>query len=861
LETPGAGSESRWSAGIRTPDQRLRVFVSSTLGELTAERRAARAAIEQLRLAPVMFESGARPHPAQAVYLAYLEQSDVFVGIYWQAYGWVGPGMAVSGLEDEFRQSARLPRLLYVKRPAPDMEPGLRRMLDEIKTDGGVAYKAFADARELGELLLDDLATLLAERFGDAGRGHPGYVIPAPVTALVGRDRDVGEVVSLLSGQDRRLVVLTGAGGIGKTRLALAVLERSRAQWADGVAFVDLSPVTDSRVVPEVIAAALGFVGQGREQPIETLGRRLADRQMLLVLDNFEQVLDAAPAVADLLQRAPRLHLLVTSRTVLRIRGEQEWRVEPLGLVPAGAGSAVLAEAPAVRLFVDRVRYVRPGFEVTRDNAAAVAELCRRLDGLPLALELAAAWMRLLTPEQMLERLDEHMGRPGALADLPDRQQTLTATLEWSYDLLPESAQRVLARLSVFAAPFTAAATEAVCGWDGIDATANLATLLDHSMVTPAGRPDGERAFRLLDVIRRFASARLADPDETMGHLEGHLLDVLDRAGVRYGSQDWARRLLDSEQPNLRSVLGWMADHQRPPGPMLRRIGDVWIWLLVRGHLRRTSELRQQIESWPAAEIPGDSDRMARHWLVLQGLFDDGRYVEAGTLLDEILPDARRVEKPSRWGQMLMGWAVARPYMSASSARAELEEALAVARNAGDRIVVGYVLSQFGLVLCLDGDATRARALHEETLSIARSLGDDNLRAEAHYDLALDALAAGDARSAHPHLAVAARHYTEIDHRDGLARCLGALSALALEREDSRLAAWLIGATATARAIGVTPWQSVTESERRVTERVQESLPDQEFTAQVAAGRAQTTEGALAHALSTLGGPAPAVTW
>ena len=856
-----ADSDSRWPAGIRTPDQRLRVFVSSTLGELETERRAARAAIEQLRLAPVMFESGARPHPAQAVYRAYLEQSDVFVGIYWQRYGWVGPGMAVSGLEDEFRLSAGLPRLLYVKRPAPGMEPGLRRMLDEIRTEGGVAYKAFADAGELGGLLLDDLATLLAERFGDAGRAGPGYVIPSPVTALVGRDRDVGEVDGLLEGQDRRLVVLTGPGGVGKTRLALAVAGRSSAYWADGVAFVDLSPVTDPRLVPEVIAAALGLVGQGREQPIDTLGRRLAGRQMLIVLDNFEQVLDAAPVVAGLLQRAPRLHLLVTSRTVLRIRGEQEWRVDPLGVLPASAGLAALAEAPAVRLFLDRVRDVRPGFELTSDNAAAVAELCRRLDGLPLALELAAASMRLLTTEQILRQLDERMGRPGALADLPGRQQTLTATLQWSYDLLPESARQLLARLSVFAAPFTAAAAQAVCGWDGVDATANLATLLDHSMVTPAGCPDGEPAFRLLGVVRRFAAGQLANPDETMGHLEGHLLDVLDKAGARHGSQGRARRLLDSEQPNLQVVLGWMAGQQRPPGPLLQRIGNLWAWLLVRGHLRRTAELRQRIESWTAAELPGRSDQMALDWLMAQGLLADGSYAQAGVLLDEILPDARRLESPSRWGLMLMVRAVARPYVPASPARAELEEALAVARNTSNLVVLGYVLSHFGLFLCVDGDVTRARALHGEMLSLARSLADDNQRAEAHYDLAVDALAAGHPEPAYPHLAVAARHYSDIDHRDGLARCLGALSALAVERGDSGLAARLIGATAAARAIGLSPWPAVAENERRVTERVRASLPNQEFAAQVAAGRTQTTETALTQALSTLDGPAPAETW
>jgi len=507
-------ADGGWSA-IRTPDQRLRVFVSSTLEELAAERGAARAAIEQLRLAPVMFESGARAHPPQAVYRAYLEQSDIFVGIYWQRYGWVGPGMTISGLEDELRLAAGMPRLLYVKVPAPGMEPGLSRMLEAIRAEGATAYKRFTDAGELTELIASDLAMMLAERFGGPDRAARWQAIPSLVSALVGRDADVAEVTRMLTAPEGRLVVLTGAGGAGKTRLALAVADRTRRQWADGTAFVDLSPVTDPRLVPDAIASALGLVGQGRERPLDTLERGLAGRNMLLVLDNFEQVLGAAPAVADLLQSAPGLRVLVTSRVVLRLRGEQEWRVDPLGVPPPGSTLAVLAETPAVRLFVDRVRDVQPGFTLTSQNAPAVAEVCRRLDGLPLALELAAASMRLLTPDQILARLPQQLERPGALADLPARQQTLTGTIEWSYDLLPAPAQRMLARLSVFAAPFTAAAAEAVAAPDAPakadapaeavvgpvagDAMQDLSTLLDHSMVSPAERPDGERAFRLLN--------------------------------------------------------------------------------------------------------------------------------------------------------------------------------------------------------------------------------------------------------------------------------------------------------------------------------------------------------------------------
>jgi predicted ATPase len=851
-------NEQAAQAGIRTPDQHLRVFVSSTLGELTAERDAARSAIEQLRLAPVMFEAGARPHPAQDVYRAYLDQSDVFVGIYWQRYGWIGPDMTISGLEDEFRRSEGLPRLLYVKRPAPDMEPGLRRMLGQMRSEGRVAYKAFADAAQLHDLLLDDLATLLAERFGGTReREGPGSSIPVSATRLVGREHDVRELTRLARAERHRLVVLTGPGGIGKTRLALAVLERTRGHWRDGVAFVDLSPVSDARAVPEVMASALGFVGQGQETPVETLTRRLAGRHMLLVIDNFEQVLAAAPVVGTLLERSPGLHVLVTSRVVLRVRGEQEWRVDPLSLQPDGSSLAALARTPAMQMFVERVRDVRPGFELTDDNAAVVAELCRRLDGLPLALELAASWMRLLTPEQVLERLDQRMERPGGLSDLPDRQQTLKATLDWSYELLPEPARQLLARLSVFAAPFTAEAAETVCGSDGTDATESLATLLDHSMITPAERPDGKPAFRLLEVIRAFAAERLADPGETLGRLERHMLSVLETAGPEQGSQAWARRLLDSEEANLAVALEWAAQ-QRVSDQILRRLGDVWVWSLVRGNLRRSTGLRQQIDAWPAASLRSERDRMARQFLLVIGTNGDGRWAELGALLDQVLPAARRIEEPSRWGIMLTARALARPYAPDSPGGAELAEALA--RDALSPLVVAYVESHYGNYLCLHGDTASARTMHEESLRIADSHDDDNLRAEAHYFLAMDSLAAGDPDPAYPHLEAAARYYTDIDHRDGLTRCLGMLSALALDRGDPRLAARLTGATAGARDdIGLMPWPGVAEAERRVTERIQAVLPGTQYGAEAASGRSATLEAALAGALSSLAAPAAPV--
>jgi predicted ATPase/DNA-binding SARP family transcriptional activator len=730
-----------------------------------------------------------------------------------------------------------------------------RRLLsEELGIDPGPALC------EMHQRILQTDESLITTADDDGG----GPAAPSPVTALVGREDDIAQVCGLLTTKDRRLVVLTGAGGIGKTRLALAVLERSKPRWRDGTRFVDLSAVTDHRLVPDAIASALGLVGQGQERPLDTLSRRLAGRHMLLVLDNFEQVLGAAPVLAELAERVPGLHLLVTSRVVLRVRGGQEWPVSPLGVAPAcstpaGPTPAVstpaqLAAAPAVRLFAERVRDVQPGFGLTSGNAAAVAELCRRLDGLPLALELAAASMRLLTPEQMVQRLYERLDRPGSLADLPGRQQTLTHTIEWSYDLLPGAAQQLLARLSVFAAPFTAEAAEAVSGRDGgtID---SLSTLLDHSMVSPAERPDGERAFRLLGPIRRFAAARLADAGEPLSGLETHLLGVLQAAGPGRGAQDADVRRLDSEQLNLQVVLGWMAREGRPPGPMLRALGDVWVWLLVRGHLRRASGLWQRIEALPRHGLRTERDRMARSWLMVCGLLNDGDHAQTRALIGEILPDARRLEKPWRTALLLMGRGTARQYRAHSQARADFEAALAIAQAAGDPLALGYTLSHYGSFLCIDGDAARARVLHEEMLAIARSLADQNMRAEAHYDLATDAISAGDPAAAGAHLATAVRRYREIGHLDGLTRCLGALSAVALHRGDSHLAARLIGAAAAARdSIGLTPWPAVTEAERRTVERTQALLSGSAFSAQVAAGRRQSVEHALTQALLPLRG-------
>jgi hypothetical protein len=305
--------------------------------ELAPERRAVREAIESLRLSPVMFELGARPHPPRALYRAYLEQSDVFVGLYWESYGWVAPGEDVSGLEDEYRLSGDRPKLIYLKTPAPERQPRLAELIARIQRDDSVSYRPFGTADELRTLVADDLAVLLTERFAASveaavePRSRPIAPLPRPATRLIGRDRDVAQVLDLLADPDVRMVTIVGPGGIGKSRLALAVAEGARERCPDGMVYVELAPLTEPSLVLPTIAKSLGIEERPGSSISDLLGDRLVEARMLIVLDNMEQLAEAASDVSDLLTETEAPVLLVTSRRILDIRGSASI---PLGRWP-----------------------------------------------------------------------------------------------------------------------------------------------------------------------------------------------------------------------------------------------------------------------------------------------------------------------------------------------------------------------------------------------------------------------------------------------------------------------------------------------------------------------------------------------
>ena len=583
---------------IRTPDQRLRVFVSSTLAELAAERAAVREAIERLQLTPVLFELGARPHPPRDLYRAYLEQSQIFVGIYWQRYGWVAPEETVSGLEDEYRLSAGMPRLLYVKAPAPEREARLTELLGRIQSDDTASYKPFSTPEELARLVSADLALLLSERFMNVSMSedHPSpalerqrHNLPVPLSNLVGREAELASVRRALA--HSRLVTLTGVGGSGKSRLAIQVATDLRGEYPDGAWLVELAPLTEPERVPSAVASGLAIPEDPHRPPVEMLAEHLRSMDLLLVIDNCEHVLVAcADLLASLLKASPGLRVLATSREELRVPGEIVIPVPSLEAPGQPAGASVLATFSGVRLFLERAKAVRPDFEITPDNAAAVAEIVRRLDGIPLALELAAARVKVLSPEQIAARLSDRFRvlSGGPRTALP-RQQTLRAAMDWSYRLLDEEEQHLLRHLSVFMGSCTLDAVDAVCGPHGMeefDVLDVVARLVDKSLVVVV--PGPENRYRLLETVREYGRERLEQAGETdparAAHRDWCSSMVEAAADQIRGGQQQARwlELLQVQHDDLHAALEWSWS-RGDPASLEIAVNAAWFWYL-RGH-------------------------------------------------------------------------------------------------------------------------------------------------------------------------------------------------------------------------------------------------------------------------------------
>jgi predicted ATPase len=583
------------------------------------------------------------------VYRAYLAQADVFIGVYWQRYGQLVPGAQVSGLEEEFDLSGGLPRLLYVKGPAPDREPRLADLLARIREESAASYRPFRTPAELGRLVRDDLAVLLSERFAAAGgpaaparaAGRGPRPLPVSTTSLLGRDRAIGEVAGLVEGSGVRLVTLTGPGGVGKTRLAVAVGERLRSRFGAGTVFVPLEAVTDAGLVLAAVGRAAGADLRGTGAPVQALAEAFGDGAWLLILDNLEQVVQAASDLGELLARCPGLTMLATSRTVLGVRAEREYPVPPLQL-PAGRGSTSVAEvaaSPAVALFVDRARAVRPGFTLTEHNAAAVAGICRRLEGLPLAIELAAARSRLLDPAALLGRLAASLDALGTGAvDLPERQRTLRATVEWSVGLLAGDERSLLETAAVFTDGWTIPAAAAVAVLEEDRALELSEALARHSLIYLDSTELGPRT-RMLETVRAFVAERLAarpDADEVGRRHAGYYRALAERADrpLRSGGQDeWLERL-DAEAGNLAAAVRWYLAQDRGPLPHLFRVLLLfWVQRDLQGQARSWVE-----QLWPAAGTLDPQPRAELVWAAAVLAVDTGDDTAALAARERLAP-------------------------------------------------------------------------------------------------------------------------------------------------------------------------------------------------------------------------------
>ena len=746
--------------------------------------------------------------------------------------------------------------------PAPPgrIVPGVPAALDRI------VLRALA--KEPGERFqtADDFARALedwnAPASGGAGpppprpAGRTPNNLPREATHFVGRFEQLAEVERAL--ETSRLVTLTGPGGTGKTRLALKAAEGSLDAFPDGVWLVDLAPITDPDLVLPAVARTLGVKQDASAPIVGTIARVIGDRRMLVVLDNFEQVLDAAPLVAELLAAAPRLTLLVTSRAPLRVRAERELAVPPLEVpTPRPMSRDALAGYEAVALFAERARAVEPDFELTDASAAAVAEICRRLDGLPLAIELAVARLRLLDPEAILARLENRLELlTGGARDLPERQRTMRAAIAWSYELLDEDEQALLRRLAAFVGGFTIEAAEAVCGVPGgpdLDVVDGLASLLEKSLLKRERWALTEARFGMLETIREYALEQLDEsgerPDVERRHA-AYFLALGEAAEVEMFGARASERLdrLEAEHDNIRAALRWLHDADAE-GCLRLAVAVRNLWMM-HGHF---PEGRRWLGA--ALERAGDAPPALLRTTALRAVGylakQQGDLTVAREFMEASVRVARETNDPLQIAHSGRGLgAVAKNQGDLPAARACLEESLEIGRRLGRDDVVANALRSLGELARLDREWAAACELYDEALALSRRIGDRGGVSMSLVNLGLVAWETGDAEAARVNYREALEIQRELGSKSEMSVTLDGLAAVAARDGAWRRAARLAGAAEALReAIGY----DLEPVDRGVREgclaELRERLGAEGLEAATAEGRALSLDEALDEAL------------
>ena len=714
--------------------------------------------------------------------------------------------------------------------------------------------------------------------------------LPRQTTSFVGRTRELEALQILVQRPDVRLLTLVGPGGAGKTRLAVELARRVAGDLRDGACFVDLSPVREAALVAGAIADGLGLGEVARLGGVEALGSYLSDRNQLIVLDNFEQVLDAAQLAEELLGSATAVKLLVTSRAPLRLAAEHVFAVPSLGLPAAGSDLESVATTEAVALFLERAQGARRGFSLTKANAATVAELCTRLDGLPLALELAAARVALLSPRAILSRLGHWLDvLKSSAPDVPERHRTLRAAIEWSYDLLRPEEQTLFTNLGVFVGSFTVDGAEFVS--PGLDALDGVETLLAASLLRAEAAVADEPRFGMLETIREYAVGRLDERPDAREVRRRHaafyaaLGEEAEPALCDGRQGEWLERL-DAELGNLRAALAWSTD-EGDHDVGLRLGASLWRFWQVRGHVvegreslerllskrsgSQAARAAAQLSAARCAMVQGDFEALDRYLeasLPVHRKLGDDRSVgfalgisglavhargdreRALPLLEEALETARR--SGDSWGESraLCYLGMSEVKSDPTAARRLLEEGLRGLREIGDVRSVGWVLAILAGIALGAGDTGRARLRLDEALGLHRELGDTWGIADQLESLGLMSLEAGDHAAARELLEESLTVARDAHYRPLMAASLESLARLAFARGQLGRAASLFGSASVLRdGVAVHPMQGARASQDHHVDAVRIAFGDDRFADAWAQGRALTLDEAVAYAL------------
>jgi len=707
----------------------------------------------------------------------------------------------------------------------------------------------------------------------------PPRRLPVPLSNLIGREQELEEVCGWLG--KNRLVTLAGTGGVGKTRLSLAAAVRVIGSFADGVWFVDLAPLNDPAFVTQALLRLFDLREEPHTMPEEILERTLSSRALLLVLDNCEHLLEASASLTDrLLSACPGLKVLATSREALGLAGEHLYRVPSLSLPPAGQPNVekspfTLLEYEAVRLFVERARQSNSSFQLTRRNAALVVQICHRLDGIPLAIEMAAARLKALSAAQIAARLEDRFRllTGGSRAALP-RQRTLQAAIDWSHDLLTEEERILFRRLSVFAGGWSLEAAEAVCtGEDGAErfppnpgppgisrlppaffpeAVLDLLThLVEKSLVVFEAPVEGAERYRMLESIRQYGAERLAEAGETEASYHRHgdfFLSFTEAAGKQLAGADQSRWFarLDADHDNLRAV---MEGENRETG--LRIAGALRRFWEIRGHYR---EARLRLKAVLDATA-GESFPLARsNALNAAGMFAriQGDYASARTLHEECLAISREIGNNAGIVNSLGNLGiVAYDLGDYGSARTLQEECLERCRQIGSHEGTASALHNLSNVAQAQDDYAYARTLIEESIEMSREAGDGWSVAASHNALGNLAFRAGDYASARRLLAECLTMMWELGDKEIIVACLSMFAVIAMTETHADIAVRLWSAVSSLReAMGSPLPPSIREHREAEIAAAREALGEEAFHRAWQEGTAMTMEQSIAYAVS-----------